>query len=898
MEAAFAKVPAMASRLDPDLNVQAARPASDAGGSLFDPHAGTATPAVEPRRPQRNRMAAPSASPQFEASLRLLTEMGFEAGAARAALGKVLGRVEAAVEILSRAAPPGQDEAASAAPLAADASAAGVETRCRVEKRPPGRGSDVERPPARGSGDARRETLETSRTAPALNHPDAEGDTAQNAAPGMRVGQGLASGGVEALWRNDSRDAPVRVQLIGVTQLGASTGAVRYRVCVSDGRHSVSAGLVTKLNPLVSAGHARMHSLVEIGEWERLAVHGKPALLLKALYVVRQCEGVLGSPTPLAETVAADPVGSRSQATEGEGMSMASEPTVTPGAHPAGAPAGRAPAQGARAGALAGDEQMPEGSPPGDKDMAEGAQAEDQDMQEGEQAEDVGGSEEAVLPVGTGGDASLAAPTDARTEDSPCGTVVLEEVASAPVTATDPVTATAPITAPVTASTPPMAESEAGEHVPEEAPAPELRLGEEAQPVVGPMKRKRTVVVKPKATRASTRVEDGAWEGVGARAVSCRRASAARMSGVSAGVVGCANGGEDDTRSTKKAEKKRASTPRDEVTGPRANPGPRSQPAAPRVRSAPPCLALSAGISKREAEALVASAAFLGATSGAGKDGGLPAGCTHVLIPDSASALPLCAYFAAASGRVWVVRAEWLFRSLEAGGWIEETPFEATHLGAVREARLAAAPSLAGKALCLWQGTALPHPVLRALAMAAGATVVHSPRVAHYLITDEAAYTSGEGESDPAAGLPAKLPAWLSRALREGGSASAEGVWHKPGLPSVATTKWLLDCICPGTAHATAPVCGGGGLGASGSVTEGVAAEGIGEDRSTAEGAGAEDVAPRQCVEDGVGATQDPAAAAGVAATAAAGVTTGPSAADVEEMEEDCGDDGELSDEF
>lgn len=96
MEAAFAKLPAAstASKQQEDSDVRAAQSCSTAGGPLSGLHVGAMTPVGESGRPQRNRTAAPNASLEFEASLRMLTDMGFEAVAARAALGKALGRVE------------------------------------------------------------------------------------------------------------------------------------------------------------------------------------------------------------------------------------------------------------------------------------------------------------------------------------------------------------------------------------------------------------------------------------------------------------------------------------------------------------------------------------------------------------------------------------------------------------------------------------------------------------------------------------------------------------------------------------------------------------------------------------------------------------------------------------
>lgn len=926
MEAAFAKLPAAstASKEQEDSDVRATQSCSTAGGPLSGLHVGAMTPVGESGRPQRNRTAAPNASPEFEASLRMLTDMGFEAVAARAALGKALGRVEVAVEMLSRAAPlaSGRDEAVSASRLAADASAAAKEARCLMEQRLPAS--------ARGSGDARRETLETSRTAPALHHPGAAHDadvgdsaTAEKAASATCAGEAscLSAGGVEALWHGDSvgLDAHVRVQLIGVTQLGASSGVVRYRVSVSDGRHSISASLATKLNPLVSAGHARIHTLVDVHRWERLALRGKKAIILTALDVVRQCDGVLGSPTPIEGSSAADPSSSPTQLAEGKTTSLSHATLGTRGAGPAGAPTAHTPSPVTRG----------------------GAQADDPDPREGAQGVAKGGAE-ALFPCGTGADASTAAATDAPTEESPFGTIVLEEAASASVEGSvsaaveEEATITPCATTVVEEALSAPVESPSAEHVLMDG-EPEPPPLKDPQPPAEPKKRKRTVVVRPKVTRASVGGNGGPTAGANSRLG--RRASAAGSSGISAGVDVGAEGRVVASGSGRRAEKKRVKAPCEEaarpVAHPERRPGPRSKPAAPRDQHAseraPPCLALSAGISKSEAEALVASAAFLGATSCAGRDGGLPAGCTHVLVPDGASSLPLRAYFAAASRSVWVVRAEWIFRSLEAGGWLDEEPFEATHLGAVREARLAAAPPLAATSLCFWQGTALPHPVLRALAIAAGATVVNSARVAHYLITDEAAGddTGREGGagSDLAACLPAKLPVWLARAFLEG--RSTDGVWHKLGVPSVAPTKWLLDRICPGITRdevpGAAPGVGGdflGGRPGSGAQPRGedsaprvptsglrgtedgdAEVAGAVEDRSTPvrRATGLENKEPHRHAEGALGGTDavNTTAEAEAAATEAAdGTATAAAESDVEmEGEEDWGD-GAISDEY
>ena len=271
-------------------------------------------------------------------------------------------------------------------------------------------------------------------------------------------------------------------------------------------------------------------------------------------------------------------------------------------------------------------------------------------------------------------------------------------------------------------------------------------------------------------------------------------------------------------KASKRGRPKAASSPLASEAKAAADHAPSKRSRRPKALRASACsksLALSAGIPRSEAEALIASASFLGATGNVSGES-LPSGCTHVIVPDGASALPLRAYFAAASPHVWVVRAEWIFRSLEAGCWLDEADFEATHLGAVRDARLAASRPLDGVSICIWRGTALPHDTLRALAMAAGATIVHSPRVAHYLITDEASQTSTganrEDEEDDATGhiagplppadLPANLPLWLARAFAGNTKPGSDGVWRQPGLPAVAPTKWMLDRICRTSASA------------------------------------------------------------------------------------------------
>ena len=71
-----------------------------------------------------------------------------------------------------------------------------------------------------------------------------------------------------------------------------------------------------------------------------------------------------------------------------------------------------------------------------------------------------------------------------------------------------------------------------------------------------------------------------------------------------------------------------------------------------------------------------------------------------------------------------------------------------TSLGGVKAARLATVRPLEGLSVCFWRRTALPHAMLAALANTGGATVVHSPRVAHYLITDEPPLSSLQNDDD------------------------------------------------------------------------------------------------------------------------------------------------------
>ena len=151
------------------------------------------------------------------------------------------------------------------------------------------------------------------------------------------------------------------------------------------------------------------------------------------------------------------------------------------------------------------------------------------------------------------------------------------------------------------------------------------------------------------------------------------------------------------------------------------------------------------------------------------------------------SSLPMRAYLGMARG-LWLLSSDYIYRSLEAGAWLPEEPFELTYCGC-RESRLRRRPShgsdrpsknqpilgrtargvLHGVRLA-FSTTYLPVSDLGELVRAADGEVA-AFRTAHVLMTD-----APEGT----------LPAALKRMA--------------PGLrPAVRPSKWLFDVVSGGT---------------------------------------------------------------------------------------------------
>lgn len=210
-------------------------------------------------------------------------------------------------------------------------------------------------------------------------------------------------------------------------------------------------------------------------------------------------------------------------------------------------------------------------------------------------------------------------------------------------------------------------------------------------------------------------------------------------------------------------------------------------------------MALAGTLSQDESECLAGAAHALGIQLlVGGSPSRLPEDISHVVVASShrasggagaggGSSLPMRAYLGMARG-LWLLSSDYIYRSLEAGAWLPEEPFELTYCGC-RESRLRRRPShgsdrpsknqpilgrtargvLHGVRLA-FSTTYLPVSDLGELVRAADGEVA-AFRTAHVLMTD-----APEGT----------LPAALKRMA--------------PGLrPAVRPSKWLFDVVSGGT---------------------------------------------------------------------------------------------------
>ena len=142
-------------------------------------------------------------------------------------------------------------------------------------------------PSVLGKRPPRRETFEGSRTLP--------------------PSRALSDGAIAALSKegrpaDGTLDPPALLQVVFLTRQETTTpGAARYRLLLSDGRHTRPVMLATNTHHLVEGGALAPNALVRLRVCKSVSVAGKSLLIASDVEPAGENDGVLGTPSPWEE---------------------------------------------------------------------------------------------------------------------------------------------------------------------------------------------------------------------------------------------------------------------------------------------------------------------------------------------------------------------------------------------------------------------------------------------------------------------------------------------------------------------------------------------------------------------------------------------------------------------
>ena len=117
----------------------------------------------------------------------------------------------------------------------------------------------------------------------------------------------LTDGAIAALSKegrpaDGTLDPPALLQVVFLTRQETTTpGAARYRLLLSDGRHTRPVMLATNNHHLVEGGALAPNALVRLRVCKSVSVAGKSLLIASDVEPAGENDGVLGTPSPWEE---------------------------------------------------------------------------------------------------------------------------------------------------------------------------------------------------------------------------------------------------------------------------------------------------------------------------------------------------------------------------------------------------------------------------------------------------------------------------------------------------------------------------------------------------------------------------------------------------------------------